>query len=251
MRLGWDSARPPGTRGLLIILLIAAHLTGVGIAAYRYEEVWTALQRRYLSSYVRGAVAFTTTGEYDLLDLVEKTGSRLALDDEVVTVTSATGETSFALSAAAVTAGATDLVWERKPYSHAALHAFLGRWIYRDQSLLELAAPALYGAFALFLGGLLGARAQDVVRARSWRSPYRPSEADWAMGSPVIDCVDCAPRSRAPSIAVTDRSSEQARLPGPGRLPGRSTHVLAAGDATRSLGSQDAPPGWWADPSFK
>ena len=56
----------PATPVSLIILLVAALMTGVGIAAYRYAEVWTPLQRQYLCSYVRSAVALTTSGPYEL-----------------------------------------------------------------------------------------------------------------------------------------------------------------------------------------
>ena len=96
----------PPTRSIsLIVLLVAAFVNGVGIAAYRYAEVWTPLQRRYLSSYVRSALAFSTSGLYELLQVADGKGSRLALDEELVSVTTATGETSFALSDAAVKGG--------------------------------------------------------------------------------------------------------------------------------------------------
>ncbi len=61
MRLWGDSdyvrSAQPALPVSLIILLVAALMTGVGIAAYRYEEVWTPLQRQYLFSYIRSAVA--------------------------------------------------------------------------------------------------------------------------------------------------------------------------------------------------
>ena len=188
------------------MIIVAALLTGVGIAAYRYAEVWTPLQRRYLSSYVRSAASFTTSGTYELLQLDDRTGRRLALEEELVTVTSATGETSFALSDTAVKAGATRLVWQREPYDHAALHRFLGRWIYHDQTLLDLAQPVLWGALAVFLGGLIGARSQQVVHARAWRARYPAGEEDYGRAPAIIEYVPSTPRSPARRrLRLTDR----------------------------------------------
>ena len=198
MRLWGDSdpsGRPSPRSRRRSSSCIAALLTGVGIAAYRYAEVWTPLQRRYLSSYVRSAAPFTTSGTYDLLQLDDRTGRRLALEEELVTVTSATGETSFALSDTAVKAGATRLVWQRDPYDQAALHRFLGRWIYHDQTLLDLAQPVFWGALAVFLGGLIGARSQQVVHARAWRARYLAGEGDDGRAPAIIDYVPSTPRS--------------------------------------------------------
>ena len=47
---------------------------------------------------MRSAVAFSRGGEYDLWQVVDRTGARLALDEDLVSVTTATGETSFALA---------------------------------------------------------------------------------------------------------------------------------------------------------
>ena len=256
MRLWWDSDRvmwgPPRAKPVtLIVMLIIAFVSAAGIAEYRYAEVWTPLQRRYLPSYVRSALALTTTGRYDLVQVVDRTGSRLALDEELVSVTTAAGETSFALSDAAVKAGATRLVWQRQSYTHAALHAFLGRWIYHDQTLFDLVQPALWGAVALLLGGIIGARSQAIVHARSWRAQYAPREADWTMAPAVIDCVDRTPRSRATSVASADRPSDQVRVPIPAPLPARLTCALAAGDVTHPRAAPHAPPGSWPDPFFK
>ena len=71
MRLWGDSGHVWSTQRAkpATVIIIAALLTGVGIAAYRYAEVWTPLQRRYLSLYVRSAVLFTISGTYELLQL--------------------------------------------------------------------------------------------------------------------------------------------------------------------------------------
>lgn len=110
-RVGWGSSP---TSVPFRVLLVAALLGGVAIAAYRYAAVWTPLQRRYLFAYVRSAVAVTARGEYDLWQVIDRHGTRLAPDEELVSVTTASGETSFALADTAVKAGATRLVWQRR-----------------------------------------------------------------------------------------------------------------------------------------
>ena len=246
----WGHVRSAQTAKPPAVIIVAALLTGVGIAAYRYAEVWTPLQRRYLSSYVRSAVSFTTSGTYELLQLDDRTGRRLALEGELVTVISATGETSFAPSDTAVKAGATRLVWQRDPYDHAALHRFLGRWIYHDQTLIDLAQPVFWGAVAVWLGGLIGARSQQVVHARAWRAPYAAGEEDYGRTPAIIECVNSAPRSPALSVSA-GRPSNPVRVPLPGRLPASSTHAIAAGDVNRprELPDQSSTP--WPDPFFK
>lgn len=255
MRLWGDSdyvtSAPPTTPVSLIIVLVTALMTGLGIAAYRYAEVWTPLQRLYLFSYVRSAVALTTGGSYELWHVVDRTGSRLALDEELVTVTAATGETSFALSDTAVKAGATRLVWQREPYDHVALHRFLSRWIYHDQTPIDLAQPACWGALALFLGGVIGAWSQNVLSTRAWRARYPAREMDGPTAPAIIDYVPSTPRWPASPPALAGRPSNQVRVPIPPRLPASSTRAIAAGDLAGRRGVPHASSGSWPDPFFK
>ena len=219
----------PRSVPLRVVLLVAV-LSGVGITAYRYAELWTPLQRRYLGAYLRSAVAMTTRGEYALWQVVDQRGSRLAVDEELVSVTSATGETTFALSDAVVTAGATGLVWRRESYPHAALHAFLRRWIYHEQTPLDLLLPALWAALALFLGGVIGVRAQAVVDARTWRARSRMWHPQGSMPPVILDHVDRSPRA-------------------PASLPA-AAHGLGA-SAAGSAPPGPAPPAAWPDPFFQ
>ena len=77
------------TTGLLAIALF------VSISAYRYSYRLTPLRRFYIEQYFRSgfrtAIGFKT-GRYTLLNVVDKKGSRLALDEEVTHVTTAKGE---------------------------------------------------------------------------------------------------------------------------------------------------------------
>jgi hypothetical protein len=253
MRLWRDSGhvRSPQTAKPAAVIIVAALLTGVAIAAYRYAEVWTPLQRRYLSSYVWSAAPFTTSGRYELLQLDDRTGRRLALEEELVTVITATGETSFALSDTAIKAGATRLVWQRDPYDQAALHRFLSRWIYHDQTLLDLAQPVFWGALAVLLGGLIGARSQQVADARGRRSRYLVSEADYGRAPAIIECLDSTPRSPAPWSASASRPSNQVRVPIPAGLPASSTRAIGDGDVNRPRELPHQSSRSWPDPFFK
>ena len=63
--------------------------------------------------------------------------------------TSPTGDTTFALSQLAQQAGSGRLVWRDLVIDHARLHADLQVWIYRNQTLTELARPSLITVFVV------------------------------------------------------------------------------------------------------
>jgi hypothetical protein len=157
----WPHPKPVWTFATLVVALLGA----VAIGAYRYTTIWTPLQRWYVAAYVRsgliGGLGFTRNGRYRLLQVEGGNGTRLALDDEVRPVISATGDMTFALTDAAVAVGDRRLVWQDGPYGHANLHAFLGRWVYRDQTLGDLVMPTVRGGLAVFVVGLLVAVPRD------------------------------------------------------------------------------------------
>ncbi len=134
---GWPSSRPVYTIAALVVALVSASLVGF----YCYSKVWTPLERLYLTRYLRtGLLARlgVKTGSYQLLHVVNRKVSRMALDGEVVPVTTASGESTFALSEKAVKQGAMRLEWQRAQYDNAKLHAFLGEFIYHDRAPLTL-----------------------------------------------------------------------------------------------------------------
>jgi hypothetical protein len=133
-------------------ILIAACVTGGGIAASRYAHDWTPLQRQYLWPYLWSGWGITERGSYNFLILVDRTVRRTALDTDVVPIA---GRDAFHLSPAAVRQHADHLEWERRAWDHAVLHAFLQQAIYEGQSALDLARPSLFGAFGVLLIGLL------------------------------------------------------------------------------------------------
>ena len=243
----WTPSPPPVARR---VVLAAAVVAGMGIAAYGYAVVWTPLQRNYLVTYVRSALIWPTSGEFALLYVVDARGSRIALDEELVSVTSATGDTTFALAEDAVKAGATRLEWRQERYPHAVLHRFLRRWIYRDRTPLDLITPPLWTALVLFLGGVLEARIQGFVDARPTRDPYSPWDTRPPTRPIVIDHVEHPSRTPGSSLAVTHRPSPQGLVASPAP-PAGLTRVSAAGSAAGRSAPPPTPPASWSDPFFQ
>ncbi|MGH9711306.1 MAG: hypothetical protein ACRD37_12245, partial [Candidatus Acidiferrales bacterium] len=148
----WPNPRPAWTIATLLLALVSV----AAICAYRYSYVLTPLQRFYLTTYIRSGLRAEIgfkTGRYALLNVVDRKGSRLALNEEVMPVTTATGENTLALTQAAVKLGDRRLLWEQGQYDNAELHAFLGHWIYRDQTLFDFLRPALFGGLGVFIVG--------------------------------------------------------------------------------------------------
>ena len=147
----WPHPKPVWTLAVLLVAIT----TSAMIAVYRYHAAWTPLQRIYAATYLRcrimAALGFTTTGRYRLLEVEGLAGTRLVLEEEVLPAPAGRGESSFALTAAAVRVGGRRLVWREASYPHAALHAFLGRWIYRNRTLAALLRPAFWGGLWCWL----------------------------------------------------------------------------------------------------
>jgi hypothetical protein len=225
----WPRPRPVWTLALLLMAIVS----GAAIGAYRYATIWTPLQRFYLSSYLRSecasALAFKT-GRYQLLTVIDPKGSRLALDEEVQPFTEATNEVTFALSELGRQAGDRHVAWQDRSYDHAKLHDVLREWIYRDQSLLDLAKPALFGGLAVFGIGLLMAIPKDVARARTRRHGRR------LKGPELVTAAGFNRRTRADGIGFLQASGLVGRLCGRRHWvrvprPMESSHLLIMGDS--------------------
>ena len=93
--------------------------------------------------------------------------------ETVVPISSPTNETTLALSELARKAGSGRLVWRDLVVNHARLHADLGVWIYRNQTLTDLARPSLITVFVVLIAGLLIAIPKDVRSSRSRRHGRR------------------------------------------------------------------------------
>ena len=168
----WPHQRPVWT----LALCMAACLSAAAVQTYHYARTWTPLQRWYLSAYLRSGlmagVSLTGAGRYELLDVVDASGHRLALDDEIESFP-ARDAIPFRLTHHARQAGARGLAWHGSRYRHAALHAFLRRWIYRDQRVSDLATPAAWSGMAVFAVGALVAIPLDLSLARTRRHGRR------------------------------------------------------------------------------
>ena len=185
----------------------------------------------------RPAVA-TTCGNWSI-----GTGRRLALDEELVTVTSATGETSFALSdtrrqgrgdAPRVAAGVLPTSPRSTPSSAGGSITIRPCSTWRSRPL--------WGALALFLGGLIGARSHSMpsTHARGARGTPRARRTTHRPPA-IIDYVTGPPRSPASPPASAGRPSHPAHVPIPARLPASPTRAVTAGEATRPRGLPHAP----------
>src|SRR5712664_3301097 len=138
----------PSDRAVWTIGAFCLALLGLfAIAGYRYMRVWTPLQRHYVLTYAGTPVAgaFRTDAPYTLLMVMTRKGTRMALDNEVEPFFTEKGESTFALTEVAMKTGDLKLEWQRARYDNSKLHEFLGHWIYQDQTLTDLAKPALWG----------------------------------------------------------------------------------------------------------
>lgn len=168
----WPNPKPAWTMAALLLAAVSA----VGICSYRYAYVLTPLQKLYLTTYIRSGLRADIgfkTGRYALLNVTDKKGSRLALDEEVMPLKTATGENTFALTVAALKLGDRRLEWQQAEYSNAELHALLGHWIYRDQAFFDFLKPALFGGLGVFIMILLIALPKDAARTRARKEGRR------------------------------------------------------------------------------
>jgi len=230
-RGGCRRVAAPETVWTLSLLLVAV-LSGAAIGAHDYIREWTPLQRMYFPSYIRSqcvAALGIARGSYQLLYVVDRKGERPAINDDVRPATTVEGRVSFVLSDAALRAGAQRLVWVSGQRAHAAVHDFLQRWIYDNQTLANLATPALRGALVMLLVGLVVAIPNDLARARQRRHGRR------LKGPELVSARTFNRRLRADGISfalVRRRLARAFGLSPSVRIPRRleSHHILIMGD---------------------
>jgi type IV secretory pathway TraG/TraD family ATPase VirD4 len=224
----WPSDKAVWTIGAFFVALLSV----VAICAYRYERVWTPLERFYLAQYLAsGTNPIRNSSRYLLLNVVDKKGSRLALDEEVTPITTQSGENTFALTDEAVKAGDARLEWQRGQYDNAKVHAYLAHWIYNDQTFLDLVKPALWGGLGVFVVGLMVAIPKDAARRRERKEGRR------LKGPELVTVGEFNRRNRADGVGFVqqERTLKQKLL---GKveslnLPRRieSSHILIMGDS--------------------
>jgi type IV secretion system coupling TraD/TrwB family protein len=159
------------------IVALLALATAVTISAYQVVLLWTPLQRFYAKTYVesglRSLSGLSNLGTYWMLYVEDQKGTRLALDDEVLPATTESGEKAFRLTDEAAKAGDKRLTFGEVEWSSTELYQFLGHSIYRDETLLDLLRPALYGGLGVFIVGLLVAMPKHRARSREHKEGRR------------------------------------------------------------------------------
>jgi hypothetical protein len=184
MRMEWGRAKsrvgpsiqPVYTYVLMLLSIVAT----LGAQGFRYERVWTPLERHYFGAYSVSQIAGVVrdNGRYTLLQIVTRKGSRLALDSDVVPAVAERGENTFALTDQAMKHGAIRLEFHRGYYDNSEMHAYLGNWIYQNQDFMDLVRPALGAGLVVFFAGLLPATYLDRKRFIAQRHGKTPSGRD-------------------------------------------------------------------------
>lgn len=224
----WPSSKAVWTIGAVFVALVAAG----AISAYRYARVWTPLQRNYFTPYLAtDASALRKDSRYTLLMVETRKGpEHLAMDSEVTPAMTAGGESTFVLTNAAVRAGDVKLEWLRGWYDNARLHAIFRHWIYSDQSISDLAKPALWSGLGVFLVALIVAVPKDAARARERKHGRR------LKGPELVTARVFNRRTRTDGIGFAQEPSFNEKLTGKRRwvrVPRRieSSHFLIMGDS--------------------
>src|SRR5215472_4196345 len=227
-----DAGDFPSDRAVWTIGAFCVALLSVfAIAGYRYMRAWTPLQRHYLTAYVGTPVAgaIRKDGWYTLLMVVTRKGTRIVLDSEVEPFVTDRGESTFTLTEDAMKIGDLKLEWQRGRYDNTKLHEFLEHWIYRDQTLTDLAKPALWDGLGALLVGLVVAIPKDAARRRIRKHGRR------LKGPELVTARVFNLRHRSDGIGFLQQQSFTQKLLGTKtwlRLPREieSSHILIVGD---------------------
>jgi type IV secretory pathway TraG/TraD family ATPase VirD4 len=218
----WPSDKPIWT----IAAVFVAVISGTVIGHLTHVWSWTPLQRCYADAYeATGSEATARNGTYSVLVVLTRTGNRLALDTDLVE----RAEYSFALTEQAAKAGAVKLEWQRRPYENAQLHDWLRHSIYKDQSLIDLDKPALFGGLGIFVLSLFVAIPKDMARARQRKNGRR------LKGPELVTPAKFNRRNNSDGIRFVQQPSFAQRLTGTRpviQVPKaiESSHILIMGD---------------------
>ncbi len=139
---------------------------------YQFKTHWTPLQRLYFLAYFQTDHLVGTRNPYlrrprvvSLLLLISSHGSRLAVDNDLISIPALPGDppsaARFAFSNVARAVGARQLEWRRFRLEGEWLHAWLAHSIYGDRSLWQLSRDAWYTCLLVVAGLLPFAIRQD------------------------------------------------------------------------------------------
>jgi hypothetical protein len=151
----WPSRKPLATYGAFFFALLVFS----GVLGWQYKKDWPFLQRYYLPMYaktwVRGSLLPSNKARYQLLDVVDAKGKeRTAVGGEVEQIVGADGGIAYAPTDEARQYGVVKLKWNDGVFTDRELHAYLGHWIYQDQTVWDTVKTPSYwalGAFVLLL----------------------------------------------------------------------------------------------------
>jgi len=159
--------------------LVLSGAAGIATWFFLGAVVFTPLQRYYWNEYLNTEMYQGTTGNYRLLEVVNRRGEhRIAIDSDVAPAAIHGPElVPFILSAQARHSGAMDLAVETFHYGSAQMHQVLASSIYDGRSVMELSAPA-WGVGL----GVLVLRIFLMVRYRNRRRRLEVTEASKTHG---------------------------------------------------------------------
>ena len=169
----WPSRTPVWTWTAIL-------LTGVffaGALTVEYMKGWTAAQKLYFTDYLksgsRSEASPTATAKYTLLEGVSGKGQRLVIDDEIEPVRGPDGRNDYRLTEEGVRNGIERLKYVTATYNDRALHALLGRFVFKDQTPWDFIAAPVEWTAVFFLVALFVAVPKDRARRRVWKHGRR------------------------------------------------------------------------------
>ena len=138
------------------------------------ERNWTAAERLYLSDYLksgaRGKAGPKMQARYTLLQGFNAKGQMLlVIDDQVQAVKGADGRYGYVLTDEGIKAGLVRLQYVTDVYNDQRLHAFLGQWVYENQTLWDFVKRPVLWSGAFFVVLLFGAVPRDRARRNVWK----------------------------------------------------------------------------------
>jgi hypothetical protein len=191
---------------------VVALVSVAAVWGYRYETAWTPLQRYWWADFVRmrGMKGVgVQTSNYRLLEVQNaKGGHRLAMEGDVVPLDKPPVGTTvpLMLSEATYRQGFRLVLQPRASYDNEKLKAYIGHWIYQDQTLGDLSRVAWESGLGVLLVGLVLAVPKDAQRGRELRYGKR------LKGPELVTRRAFNRRNRADGIGFLERQSWAGRM---------------------------------------
>ncbi len=171
--VNWQSSRNMWTWGALFVAVLFFLL----MCWAQWAFTLSALERYYVGSYVKTEVRAwqspSNQADYEVLYIIVKhRQQRLALPEEIKTVTRSDGQLGYQMTNSALNAGGVRLAFEIGAFNDQSLYRWFAHWIYQDRSLPDfLKWPAtialvIFLVLAYFGGRKDGERALALLRGQ-------------------------------------------------------------------------------------